>query len=128
MIRLARNPRGSAHNIISGEVSTGATWSEVFILRDQDGNDVTGVEGDDLQFQFRCFEDDTSPSLTLTSDDSEVTASEGAGVTTVVIYCAQSRLGGMEGDYVADLVSKDGDVLTHRGHGTVTFRKSPVAF
>jgi hypothetical protein len=128
MIRLARNhPRnGSAHNVITGVVSTGATWSESFVIRDQDGENVVDIDDHDYQFQFRDEEDDTAAVLTLSG--SEVTAAESNGVTTITINCAQSRLSSMSGGYVADLVSKSGSTLTHRGHGVVTFNNSPVAF
>ena len=129
-IRLTRcHPReGSAHNKISGFVSTGSTWSESFVIRNQDGDDVIDIDDHSYQFQFRADADDRSAELTLTSSASEITASESGGVTTIAISCAQSRISGMEGDYIADLVTKTGSTLTHRGHGTVTFTKAPVAF
>lgn len=129
-IRLSTNHRrnGSAHNVISGNVSNGSTWSEAFTLRDQDGADVTSVTAHTFQLQFRCDEDDTSAVLTLTSGDSEVVPTESNGVTTITITCAQSRLSGMDGGYIADLVSKTGSTITHRGHGIVKFTNSPVAF
>ena len=130
MIRLATNPsrNGAAHNIISGDVSTGATWSESFVIRDQSGADIIDIDDHSYQFQFRACDSDTSAELTLTSAASEVTASESGGVTTIAIACAQSRLTNMRGDYVADLVSKTGSTITHRGHGKVTFTNAPVAF
>lgn len=129
-IRLATNPRrnGSAHNIISGFVSNGATWSDSFVLRDQNGDDVTGITGHTFQFQFRRNEKETSAVLTLTSGASEVTAGESNGVTTVTITAAQSTIADMSGEYVADLVSKTGSTITHRGHGVVMFTNAPVAF
>jgi hypothetical protein len=130
MIRLATNHgrRGSAHNIISGYVSNGSTWSESFVLRDQDGANVTGITGHTFQFQFRPAENDTTSELTLTSGDSQVSAGESGGVTTITIAATQAVIANMRGDYIADLVSKTGSTLTHRGHGKVTFTNAPVAF
>ena len=129
-IRLATNHRrnGSAHNTITGIVSNGSTWSDSFVIRDQNGDDVTGITGHTFQFQFRRREDETSAVLTLTSGASEVTVGESNGVTTITIAAAQSTIADMSGDYVADLVSKTGSTITHRGHGVVTFTNSPVAF
>ena len=129
-IRLARcHPReGSAHNKISGFVSTGSTWSESFVIRDQDGDDVIDIDDHSYQMQFRKSDDDTSAELTITSAASQISASESGGVTTISISVAQSAISSMEGDYVCDLVSKTGSTLTHRGHGIVTFSTSPVAF
>jgi hypothetical protein len=130
MIRLATNHRrgGSAHNVISGYVSNGSTWSDSFVLRDQDGANVTGVDAHDYQMQFRSDEDDTSADLTITSTAGQITASEAGGVTTLTLAVAQSAISTMRGEYTADLVSKTGSTLTHRGHGKVTFTNAPVAF
>jgi hypothetical protein len=130
MIRLTPNYSrgGSAHNLISGEVSNGSTWSDTFTLLSRTGANVTSVTGHTFQLQFRAASEDASAELTLTSGDSQVVPTENGGVTTITITVAQDDISSMEGDYVADLVSKTGSTLTHRGHGKVTFKTAPVAF
>jgi hypothetical protein len=120
----------AADNTVSGVISNGATWYETFQVKDLAGDDVTGLTSDEFRFQFRCSENDSSPELTLTTDDGTITVSESDGVTTVTINVPQATIANMDGDYVADLVSKaaSDDRLTHRAHGVVTFRNSPIAF
>ena len=120
----------AAHNTVSGVVSNGVTWVETVILTDQDGNQLTGVASDTWQFQFRCNEHNKATDLTLSTTDGTLTINEGDTQTTLNINVPQGTISGMCGDYVADLVSKaasDG-TLTHRAHGLVTFRDSPVAY
>jgi hypothetical protein len=128
---LARG--GNAHaadNTITGVISNGVTWYETFQIKDQDGNDATGLDEDEWQLQFRCSERETSAVLTLSTTDGTLTIEEDDGVTTLTINVPQATINNMEGDYVADLVSKaaSDDRLTHRGHGLVTFRNDPIEF
>jgi hypothetical protein len=120
----------AADNTVTGVISNGANWVETFQIKDESGNDVTGLESDTFQFQFRCNEGDDSTVLTLSTSAGTLSVDEDAGVTTVTISVSASALANMDGDYVADLVSKaasDGR-LTHRAHGVVTFKNSPIAF
>lgn len=120
----------AADNHVTGVVSNGATWYETFQIKDQNGDDVTGLTSDTFQFQLRCSEDDDSADLTLTTADGTLTVSESSGVTTVTINVPAASLSDMEGDYIADLVSKaaSDSRLTHRAHGVVTFRNDPISF
>lgn len=119
----------AAQNTVTGLVSNGVTWVETIILTDEDGNQLTGVASDTWQFQFRCDPQNDSADLTLSTTDATLTVTEGATQTTLAISVPQDSLSALEGDYVADLVSKTGaGVLTHRAHGTVTFRNDPIAF
>ena len=132
-LKLSRNqfPHDhSADNTVSGIISNGADWAETFTLVDETGAQVTGVSADTFQFQFRACEDETSATLTLSTTASTLSVSEGGSSTTITIDCPQSSLTNIEGDYVADLVSKDSVTsdLTHHGHGIVTFKNSPIAF
>jgi hypothetical protein len=131
-LRLSRNlfpKHHAADNTISGVISNGADWNETITLVDENGDQVTSVSADSFQFQFRCAEDETSATLTLSTSASTLTVTEGA-TTTITIAAPQSSLSSLEGDYVADLVSKDSVTsdLTHHAHGIVTFRTSPIAF
>lgn len=124
-----RSGSHAADNTVTGVISSGATWYETFQIKDQNGNDVTGLTGDTFQFQFRCDEGDDSTKLVI-STPTELSVTELNGTTTVTINVPQSTISSMCGDYVADLVSKaasDGK-LTHRAHGVVTFRNDPVSF
>lgn len=120
----------AADNTVSGIVSNGATWYATFQLKDQNGDDVTGLTSDTFQFQFRCSEDDDSAVLTLSTTDGTMSVAEDAGVTTVTVNVPAASLSSMDGDYIADLVSKaaSDSRLTHRAHGVVTFRNDPISF
>lgn len=132
-LRLSRAPFPNEHgatNTLSGFISNGADWNEVITLVGSDGTQVTGVSADSFQFQFRSCEDETSATLTLSTSASTLSITEGGSSTTVTIACPQTSLTNLEGDYVADLVSKDSVTsdLTHHAHGIVSFKKSPIAF
>jgi len=120
----------AAQNTVRGIVSNGATWYETVLLTDENGAQLTGVSSDTWQFQFRKDPTSDAADLTLSTTAGTLTVTEGASTTTLLINVAQSALDDMEGDYVADLVSKaTGDSrLTHRAHGIVTFRADPIAF
>lgn len=120
----------AADNTVSGIISNGVTWYEEFQVKDQNGDDVTGLTLDAFQFQFRCSEDRDESELTLSTADGTLSVAEAGGVTTITINVPQSTIADMEGDYVADLVSKaaSNSRLIHRAHGVVTFRNDPIAF
>ena len=120
----------AADNHVTGVISNGATWYETFQIKDQNGDDVTGLTSDTFQFQFRSSEDDDSAELTLSTTAGTLSVAESDGVTTVTINVPQATISNMDGDYVADLVSKaaSDSRLTHRAHGVVTFRNDPIAF
>lgn len=120
----------AADNHVTGTISNGATWYETFQVKDQNGDDVTGLTSDTFQFQFRCSEDDDNAELTLSTADGTLSVAEAGGVTTITINVPQATISDMDGDYVADLVSKasSDSRLTHRAHGIVSFRNDPIAF
>lgn len=120
----------AAENTLSGSVSNGATWSVNYILRNYNGDNVTGYSADTFQWQFRTSEENDAADLTLSTTAGTLSVSETDGVTTVTVNAAQSVIAGMCGDYVSDLVSKDSVTgnLTHHGHGIITFNNSPIEF
>jgi hypothetical protein len=120
----------AAQNTVSGLVSNGATWYETIILTDENGDQLVDVDADTWQFQFRCDAGSDSADLTLSTTDGTLTVTEGASSTTLLINVPQATISDLEGEYVADLVSKaaSGSRLTHRAHGIVTFRSDPIAF
>lgn len=118
---------------VSGTVSNGVTWYETILLTDENGDQLTDVDDHTWQFQFRRYEDNESADssdLTLSTTAGTLTVTEGAETTTLVINVPQADLASLEGDYIADLVSKDpaNSRLTHRAHGIITFREDPIAF
>lgn len=119
----------AAQNDVSGRISNGVTWYEDVKLVDQDGNQITGVDLDIWQFQFRKIRTDAAD-LTLSTTAGTLTITEGATETILGIRAAQSVVSEMAGDYFADLVSKaaSDDRLIHRAHGIVTFLDDPIAF
>lgn len=120
----------AADNTWTNVVSNGATWYESLRIKDQNGEDVTGLTSDTFQLQFRCNEEDDSSVLTLSTTAGTLSVAEADGVTTLTVNVPQATISSMDGDYIADLVSKaasDGK-LTHRCHGVVTFTNSPIAF
>ena len=78
---------------------------------------MTGVGSDTFQLQLRRSRDDTDADLTLSTTASQLSVSVGGSSTTLTINAAQSALDDLEGDYIADIVSKNGATLSHRAHG-----------
>ena len=124
-------PSGALTCIDPGSfVSTGATWAEdIYIREGAAQSDLTGLS---FQFQFRSEPDATGADLTLSTADGTLSIENDpdTGVACIIrITVPASTIGGLEGPFVADLVSKDAsDVLTHWAHGVVDFTPSPIAF
>lgn len=114
---------------LSGTISNNATWDELIYFTEAGvGMVLTGLT---FRLQFREHPSDTSAALDLTTTDGElVIANDDAGLPTILrINVAYTVISGLEGDYIADLVSKDADdKLTHWASGVVTFKQSPIAF
>lgn len=114
---------------LSGSVSNNATWDEyIYFLQSGSGMVLTGIS---FQLQFRDDPENTSSVLTLSTDGGElvITNDDNSQPTILRINVPYTTISGLSGDYVADLVGKDGnDKLTHYAHGVVTFRPNPVAF
>lgn len=113
---------------ISGEVSNNATWDEyIYFLENGSGMTLTGLS---FQLQFRCSEEDTSSSLTLSTADAQLSiTTDDNDIQVLRVNVPYTTISEMSGDYVMDIVSKDNDSkLTHWAHGTVTFTQNPIAF
>ncbi len=116
---------------IAGTVANNATWDElIYFYENGAGMDISGLS---FQLQIRNDSSDTSASVTLSTTDSQlVIAADDGGVSSILrINVPYSTISGLEGDYIADLVSKDtsnDDKLVHWGHGILNFRQSPIAF
>lgn len=120
-----RNGRSSARFIISGYVSTGASWIEQYSFQ-VDGAAIADADTFEWQFNFRTAYGD-APSLSLSTTDGTLTITQGADSTTIAISVPYSSLSSLEGDYIADLAYTDGSSNRfHWAHGTVTFRNEPI--
>jgi hypothetical protein len=124
--------RGRGHGAlfdISGFVSNNVTWDEyIYFTSSGSGMELTGLA---FELQFRECPDGTSTTLKLTTADSQlvITNDTDGDPTILRVNVPYTTISGMKGDYIADLVSKDGDdKLVHWGSGIVTFTKNPVAF
>lgn len=129
MVSIARGRATSALFDISGVVSNNATWDEyIYFARSGDGLDLTGLT---FQLQLRECPNGTSAVLTLSTTDGQlvITDDTDENPTILRINVPYSTISGLRGDYIADLVSKDGDgKLTHWANGIVTFTQAPIAF
>jgi hypothetical protein len=118
MTARARGGDSAALNTISGEVSTDASWHEDIVL-EEDGEQATEVEDWEWRMTFRKGH----------SDSADLTINEGSAETVLEIRVAASALTSMDGDYVADIASKDTDGrIIHWAHGIVTFNNDPIAW
>lgn len=112
-----------------GTISNNATWDEyIYFIENGVGMDLTDLS---FQFQFRERSSETSATATLTTADGQlvITDDDNGDPTILRINVPYTTISALDGDYVADLVSKDADgKLTHWAHGVVTFRQSPIAF
>lgn len=127
---MLTNAEGGALFNLAGTVSNNATWDEyIYFLQAGAGMTLTDLS---FQFQFRQDEDQiTSPILTLSTGASDLTIAndDGGNPTVLRVNVPYTRISAMNGEYIADLVSKDAsNKITHWAHGTVCFRPNPVAF
>ena len=126
MSRITQGESGSnARGVVSGTVSNGSTWHEDLEITEND-TFITDAETWDWRFTFRASYAET-PALTLSTDDATLTIVQSADATTVQIRVAYTALSAIEGDYIADLASKDGaGRVIHWLHGVATFRNEPI--
>ena len=124
-----------------GTVAVNATWAEdIYFSEDGIPTDLTGLS---FRMTFRrCDENfqstygwgwsyyNTSPDLTLSTDDGTLTITDDDDGNHCVlsITLPAGTMTGI-GDYIADLASKDADdVITPWAHGRVTFRNNPPSW
>lgn len=112
-----------AKGIVSGQVTSGATWIEQFEI-DQNGAQITGADTSTWKFVFKTC-DTGAAVLTLTSG-SGLTVTQNVTSTIFAIHVAVSN---MCGDYQADLAQKTaaGDIV-HWASGLVTFTQENLGF
>lgn len=129
MTAIARSGESGALFNISGEVSNNSTWDEyIYFFEAGVGMVLTGLS---FQLQFRERADATDAFLDLTTAASElvITNDDGGNATILRINVPYTTISDLDGDYICDLVGKDGDAkITHWAHGIVTFRQNPIAF
>lgn len=114
-----------ARGLLAGALGNGASIHEDLEIT-ENGTVVTDADEWDWRMTIRRSYND-APDLTLTTDDSTLTISQGASATTVQIRVAYTALSVLEGDYIVDLASKDAaDRVIHWAHGVITFRHEPV--
>lgn len=122
-----RHPLGSSANtIVSGFISTGASWIED-VEMSEDGAAITDADDFTWQFNFRKEYANTSADLALSTTAGTLTIVQGSESTTLQIRVDPEDLSNLDGDYLADLVYEDGDGnRIHQAHGTVTFVYEPI--
>lgn len=115
--------RTGAKGLVSGFVTSGATWIEQFELSQNDLQ-ITGADTSIWKFVFKDCDNGT-PVLTLTSG-SEITVTQN---TTSTIFAIHVTVSNMCGDYQADLAQKTvgGDII-HWASGVVTFTQENLGF
>lgn len=112
-----------AKAIVSGFVTSGATWIEQFEI-DQNGVEITDADTSTWKFVFKDY-DNGSPVLTLTSG-AELTITQN---TTSTIFAIEVDVSGICGDKRADLAQQtpSGQII-HWASGIVTFTEENLGF
>jgi hypothetical protein len=130
MTSLARNG-GDAGALfdLAGTVATNATWSEdIYFTEAGAPLDISGL---DWKLTFRRDGEATSADITLsTAAGTLAVAADDNGHQRILrIDVAAGALGACEGEYIADLASRDGaGAVQLWAHGTISFRPNPVTF
>ena len=130
MTVLARNG-GDAGALfdLSGTVATNATWAEdVYFTEAGAPLDISGL---DWKLTFRRSGETTSADITLSTVAGTLTvvADDNGHHRILRIGVAAGALSAYEGDFIADLASKDGaGAVMLWAHGTISFRPNPVTF
>jgi hypothetical protein len=114
---------------LSGTVATNATWSEdIFFSEAGAPFDISGL---DWKLTFRRSGENTTADITLSTAAGTLTvvADDNGHQRILRIGASASALNAWEGDYIADLASKDGaGAVMLWAHGTISFRTNPVTF
>lgn len=116
---------------LSGTVPTNATWSEQITFM-QAGSPYN-ISGMSWKMTFRCNPENSSPDFTLSTDDGSgtltVIADSNGNLDILQIAVPAGQLNAYEGDYIADLASKDAaNTVMLWAHGVVSLRPNPVSF
>src|SRR5258708_6864728 len=130
MTSLARNS-GEAGALfdLSGTVPTNATCPEdIYFTQARAPFDISAL---DWKMTFRRNGENTSADITLSTavGTLAVAADDGGHHRVLRIGVAAGALNAYEGDFIADLASKDGaGAVMLWAHGTISFRPNPVTF
>jgi hypothetical protein len=129
MVAIARGRGNGALFDLTGVVSNNSTWDEyIYFARSDEGLDLTDLS---FQLQFRACPNGTSAALTLSTASGQlvITNDTDGNPTILRINVPYTTIQGLQGDYFADLASKDDDdKIVHWASGIVTFSQSPIAF
>ena len=130
MTSLARSGGdGGALFDLSGTVATNATWAEEIYFTEVGAPlDISEL---DWKLTFRRDGEATSADVTLSSAAGTlaVAADDNGHARILRVNVAAGALSACEGEYVADLASKDGaGAVLLWAHGTISFRPNPVTF
>lgn len=129
MTSLARDGHSSGALFdLSGTIATNATWTEDIYFSEA-GAPFT-LTGLSFKMTFRCNDENTSADFTLSTDAGTlVITTDDNSVQVLRINVAAGALNSYEGEYVADLASRDANGLVILwAHGIITFRPNPVTF
>ena len=125
MAVTSRFGNSGARFLISGYVSTGASWIEQYVFQFA-GAPIADADDFEWQFNFRTAYGD-APSLSLSTTAGTLTISQGSESTALGIDVPHASMSALEGDYIADLVyENDSGDRVHWAHGIVTFRNEPT--
>jgi hypothetical protein len=130
MTSLARNG-GEAGALfdLAGTVATNATWSEdIYFTEAGAPFDISDL---DWKLTFRRDGEATSADITLSTAAGTlaVAADDNGHARILRIDVGAGALNACEGEYVADLASKDGaGAVLLWAHGMISFRPNPVTF
>ena len=113
---------------VSGIASNNIPLRDMIVIY-EDGEPMT-LSGLEFEYTFRACEGATTGKLTCTTDTGDgliITTATIDGVSTPVLQFDDVDVSDLRGDYIADLLMKDGDGdYTLLAHGVVTFRNEPA--
>jgi len=123
LMNRSSQSRTGAKGIVSGFVTSGATWIEQFEIS-QNNLQITDADTSTWKFVFKNCDNGT-PVLTLTSGV-EITVTQN---TISTIFAINVDVSNMCGDYQADLAQRTpgGDII-HWASGVVTFIQENLGF
>lgn len=129
MVSLARDAGISgAYFEVSGAVANNTTWQEIIYFTESGSPMV--LTGLSFKMTFRRDGACDSADYTLSGSTLTVQADADSGIeNNLYINVPANTLSALNGDYIADLASQDGNgVVTLWAHGVVTFQPNPVSF
>ncbi len=111
---------------VSGTCPTNATWEEdIYFTEAGSPYDISGM---DWKLTLRCNPENTSADITLSTDAGTLVIT-GDDDNVLRISVDAGTLNSYEGDYIADLASRDvADKVTLWAHGVISLRPNPVVF